>query len=135
MRCEPSSRPCLKQGWRGIARETAAMASKFAAPLPGAPSTNQPVEPPVDSKSGVAGVRQQGQRAVESKKRETDLKVLKWHQDLAAQGGPFGQFEMGRRNLSGKGVEKDVAKARELFKAAATLRQLDRDQSAAPSSN
>lgn len=51
----------------------------------------------------------------EKKGQEAQVRALKWHQELAAKGDAFGQFEMGQRYLKGDGVEKDEAKAKEYF--------------------
>ena len=45
--------------------------------------------------------------------------VLKLQQDASARGDPDGQFRMGQRYLTGDGVERNVARAREMFEKAA----------------
>ena len=46
-------------------------------------------------------------------------RVLKFHQELADKGDPYGEYQMGLRYLKGDGVEKDPRKAREMFVKAA----------------
>lgn len=66
---------------------------------------------------------------VEAKKASASAKVLKFHQDLAAKGDAYGEYQMGLRFLNGDGVGKDLGKAREMFiKAAAQGHQSAKDQ-------
>jgi TPR repeat protein len=50
---------------------------------------------------------------------ETAARVLKFWQEKADQGDSYGQFHLGQHYLTGDGVEKDSAKARDLFQKAA----------------
>ena len=50
---------------------------------------------------------------------EIAARVLKFWQEKADHGDSDGQFHLGQRYLTGDGVEKDIAKARELFQKAA----------------
>lgn len=58
-------------------------------------------------------------------KKEADAAVLKLDQEKAAAGNAFYQVRMGRRYLTGKGVEVDLGKARELFEKAAAQGEED----------
>lgn len=59
------------------------------------------------------------ERAAAVKKAEQE-KILKWNEEQAAQGDPYGLLRMGERYRDGDGVPKDLTKAREyLAKAAA----------------
>lgn len=61
----------------------------------------------------------------EKKKAQQSAKVLKHHQDLAEKNDPYGLYKMGERHLTGDGVPKDLAKARNLLSRAAALGQQD----------
>jgi outer membrane protein assembly factor BamB len=52
-------------------------------------------------------------------KGETAMRVVKFWQEKADKGDSFGQFRLGQHYLTGDGVEKDIAKARDLFQKAA----------------
>ena len=52
-------------------------------------------------------------------KADAAARVLKWHQDLANAGDPFGECQMGLRYRDGNGVPRDLAKAREWLAKAA----------------
>jgi hypothetical protein len=52
-------------------------------------------------------------------KTKSDAKVLAWHQELADKGDAYGEYKMGMRYLNGDGVDKDVAKARDMLGKAA----------------
>jgi len=47
------------------------------------------------------------------------IHTLEWHEQLASEGDPYGQYRMGLRYLKGDGVPQDVEKARDLLKSAA----------------
>jgi hypothetical protein len=55
----------------------------------------------------------------------TQNAILKLDQEKAAEGSALYQYRLGRRYLTGNGVEKDVAKARELFEQAAAQGNTD----------
>jgi TPR repeat protein len=50
---------------------------------------------------------------------EQAMKSLKWNQEQAAKGDPYGLLRMGERYLSGDGVEKDLVKATDYLSRAA----------------
>lgn len=52
-------------------------------------------------------------------KSKTDAKVLAFHKELADKGDAYGQYKMGMRYLTGDGVDKDIAKARDLLSKSA----------------
>ncbi|MDB6022292.1 MAG: hypothetical protein JWQ04_2149, partial [Pedosphaera sp.] len=52
-------------------------------------------------------------------KSKTDSKVLAFHKELAEKGDAYGEYKMGVRYLNGDGVDKDLAKARDLLGKAA----------------
>jgi TPR repeat protein len=56
--------------------------------------------------------------AAQAKSKAAD-KVLAFHKELADKGDAYGQFKMGMRYLTGDGVDKDMAKARDLLGKAA----------------
>jgi len=58
-------------------------------------------------------------------KGDLDARILKSHQELADKGDPYGELQMGLRYRDGKGVEKNLDKAREWLQKAAD--QGDRD--------
>ena len=55
----------------------------------------------------------------QAEKDASVLKVLKFHESLAAKGDAYGQWQMGLRFLKGDMVQKDLAKARQLLKQSA----------------
>ena len=59
------------------------------------------------------------------KKSEAENKALKWNQDQAEKGDPYGQYRMGMRYLNGDGVAKDETKAREWFIKASAQNHVD----------
>jgi hypothetical protein len=78
--------------------------------------TNRPVEvitQPVTAES------------TKTAKKEADARVLKFNQELADKGDPYGQLRMGERYLAGEGVEKDLTKAREMFQKSAAQGNAD----------
>jgi Sel1 repeat len=56
---------------------------------------------------------------VATAKTQADARVLAFHQELAAKGDAYGEYKMGVRYLNGDGVDKDVAKARDMLSKAA----------------
>jgi Sel1 repeat len=81
---------------------------------------------PIERPPGLAGTpnplpSSSQSSAPESKaavKASAKERMLKWHQDLAETGDPFGEYKMGMRHLSGDGVPKDAIKAREWLEKA-----------------
>jgi len=57
-------------------------------------------------------------KAAAKKKADGEAKALKHHQDLATKGDAYGLWQMGKRYAYGDGVDKDLEKARALFKRA-----------------
>jgi len=53
--------------------------------------------------------------AIAQSKSKTDAKVLAWHKELAEKGDAYGEYKMGLRYETGDGVEKDLAKAKDLL--------------------
>lgn len=86
---------------------------------------------PLDSLPKVTPVPVSGAVAVTTnapatqRKSSTDANLLKYYQDLANKGDAYGQFRMGERYLSGNGVPKDEAKAKDFFTKAAAQGNTD----------
>lgn len=58
-------------------------------------------------------------KAAEAKRKdEAAAKTLKWNQEQADAGDEYGELRMGERYLTGDGVEKDAARAREYLQKA-----------------
>jgi hypothetical protein len=53
-------------------------------------------------------------------KAETDVRILKWHQELAGQGDAYGEYRMALRYRDGDGVLKDLEQARGLLQKSAS---------------
>lgn len=67
--------------------------------------------------------------ALDKAKRESDARALKWNQDQADAGDPYGLLRMGERYRDGSGVETNTAKAREyLTKSAAMGNQTAKEE-------
>lgn len=65
-------------------------------------------------------------RASEEKRKAIlAAKVLQHHQELAARGDAYGQWQMGHRYAVGDGVEKDLLRARSLLAMAANQGQVE----------
>ena len=60
-----------------------------------------------------------GLETAPNEKDDAAARLLKHHQELAEKGDAYGQYRMGKRYLTGDGVQKDIAKAREMFQKAA----------------
>ena len=99
----------------------------------GTPYTPPPLPPPTPEQIAAAK-----SKAVADKKTNEE-KGLKYNQELAAKGDPYGLFRMGERYRDGDGVPKDLAKARDYFtkavaagspSAADELSRLDRSTNA-----
>jgi TPR repeat protein len=58
------------------------------------------------------------EQAAAVKKAEQD-KILKWNEEQAAKGDPYGLLRMGERYRDGDGVPEDLNKARDYFTRAA----------------
>lgn len=53
--------------------------------------------------------------AIAQSKSKTDAKVLAWHKELAEKGDAYGEYKMGLRYETGDGVDKDLAKAKDML--------------------
>lgn len=74
----------------------------------GPPTVKTPTEDPIVASNRLAKARSTAADA-----------TLKFHQTQAAAGDRYGLREMGRRHMTGNGVERDLVKARQLLSSAA----------------
>lgn len=80
----------------------------------GTPYTPPPPPPPTPEQIAAAKAK------VAADKKANDEKGLKYNQELAAKGDPYGLLRMAERYRDGDGVPKDLAKARDYFAKAVT---------------
>jgi TPR repeat protein len=71
----------------------------------------------------VAAAQEKAAKAAraEEQRQAADARILKLEEEKAAEGSGLYQYRLGMRYLSGKGVEKDLGKARDMFQKSADL--------------
>lgn len=64
-------------------------------------------------------------KKADAKKADMAAALLKYHQSLADKGDPYGWLQMGKRYLTGDGVEKDEVEAHRLLSLASRAGQIE----------
>jgi hypothetical protein len=105
-------RPRTRNPPKPVNRSTNATPAQVFAPTNAPPLTNYFPPVPVLPVAVSPSLTPEQQAA---RKAETAAKVLAWHQEQAANGSAYAQYQMGLHYLNGEGVEKNVAIAMEWF--------------------
>jgi TPR repeat protein len=86
--------------------------SDYSSPqVPAAPTVTEPTYEPPPTPEQIEAVKAKAA----ADKQSNEEKALKYNQELAAKGDPYGLLRMGERYRDGDGVPKDLAKARDYF--------------------